>query len=443
MKKSLQILVIINICIILFPFAAATDAGAGIGINFRTEDFKPLMWLCDSRSVSEDNIEYGRVSGPEEPLGERTQNYAFEGEQVSWAILVMDKNKIEDVKDVFVSIGPFNDARRLVPYTYYDTGCLEDCEDDLDMCVGDCDVPIYDPEYDPECVDGCESDKVSCDQSCKRTGMRLEQNDIEVECKRATTGGGEIPSSCNARIQEEKLTNFDPQTMAYYQCVFTVETPLSMHGEHWVTIEAEDHSGLYNHIDEGEYWVFNPTIAVSVEGDLDFGIVRPGTIAYSDSILVGNDADEGSGVLLDMFISGTDFYDPASAGSRCVITNRLKLGDNYAASGDSRGNNNCNIGFGDTDDHLCYYASKGAYGTQSDPRKDSEGYVGIVYGDAFTTNFYNDAEITQGGLMAGPYYLGNILSPGSEVALTFKLGLPEPCVGDFTDGDIFFWGEAI
>ena len=384
----------------------------------------------------------------------------------------MDKNKIEDIKDVFVSIGPFNDARRMVPYTYFDTECLYDCSSDFDACVEDCEVPVIDQqcliscqlscspgdqlclggcedsctigtELDEECADDCESEKSSCDQSCKRTGMRLEQNDIEVECQRTPVGGGEIQDSCNARIGQEKLTDFDPQTMAYYQCVFTVETPSSMYGEYWVTIESEDYSGLYNHIDEVEYWFFNPTIAIGVDGDVDFGIVRPGTIAYSDGVLVGNDADEGSGVLMDMFISGTDFYDPSSSGSRCVITNRLKLGDNYAASGAGRGNNDCEIGFGDADDHLCYYSSKGAYGTQSDPRKDSEGYVGIVYGDTFSRDFYNDAEIIQGGLMAGPYYLGNILAPGAEVALTFKLGLPEPCVGDFTDGDIFFWGEAI
>jgi hypothetical protein len=29
------------------------------------------------------------------------------------------------------------------------------------------------------------------------------------------------------------------------------------------------------------------------------------------------------------------------------------------------------------------------------------------------------------------------------MALTFKLDLPEPCIGDFDSGKIYFWGEAI
>ena len=66
-------------------------------------------------------------------------------------------------------------------------------------------------------------------------------------------------------------------------------------------------------------------IALAIEGDLAFDNVRPGTDSYSDTILVGNDADEGSGVLLDMFITGTDFYDSSSSGTRCPTTNQLSL----------------------------------------------------------------------------------------------------------------------
>jgi hypothetical protein len=198
--------------------------------------------------------------------------------------------------------------------------------------------------------------------------------------------------------------------------------------------------------DENEYWFFNPEIALSVDGTLDFGIVRPGTIAYSETLLVGNDADDKSGVLLDMFVSGTDFYDPASTGSRCVISNRLKLGNNYAVSSNNGATgvspNKCDIGFKDGDDHFCYFATSGGYGTNRDPRRDAEGYVPVVYGNAFSRDFYNDAEIIQADRM-GAYWGANILAPGAETALTFKLGLPLPCTGDFTDGQIYFWGEAI
>ena len=41
------------------------------------------------------------------------------------------------------------------------------------------------------------------------------------------------------------------------------------------------------------------------------------------------------------------------------------------------------------------------------------------------------------------YSYGNVLSPGSEIAITFRLDYPEPCNGDFSKGSINFWGEAI
>ena len=43
----------------------------------------------------------------------------------------------------------------------------------------------------------------------------------------------------------------------------------------------------------------------------------------------------------------------------------------------------------------------------------------------------------------GPYYTANLLAPGAEMSVTFKLALPLPCNGDFSDGHIYFWGEAI
>ncbi len=416
MKKLFSLMAMAMLVLSILPMVVGNDTGTGIGIDMETEEFAPRLWMCDHRKVIDDPIETGRVQGDdvcslkpewecqeseqcEWNLGydknsgyhkqcirkgyeliERSQNYAFEGEKIEWKVLVMDKNKIEEITDVVATIGDVQGAG----------------------------------------------------------------NDIEVECVRLPYGH-HILDSCNARIDEEELDEFDYQIMSYYECTLTVETPDSMYGEYWITVEAMDATGQSATMDENEYWFLNPTIALSVDGTVDFGIVRPGTISYSDTILIGNDADAGSGVLLDTFISGTDFYDPDSTGARCVITNRLKLGNNYVASGADDYGNVCSIGFGDTDDHLCYYATNGAYGTQADPRRDDEGYAPIVYGDSFTTDFYNDAEIIWdgGGGFLGPYSPGNVLAPGTEIALTFKLGLPEPCVGDFTDGDIYFWGEAV
>lgn len=392
MKNLLTILVLSFMVIsVVTPAVLATSSGTGIGVDIGTEDFEPQVWMCDNRIVLDDNVEPGRLfpdceADEECNLWERVNNYAFEGEKISWKVLVMDKNGIEKISDVYATIGT----------------------------------------------------------------SQGEGNDIEVNCQRSGHGptDNEIPSSCNARIQEEELQYFDDDTMDFYECTLTVETSDSMYGEHWITVEAEDLDGLLGTMDENEYWFLNPIIALSIDGDLTFEDVRPGTSSYSSTLLVGNDADDSSGVLMDMFISGTDFYDSSSSGAMCPTTNQLLLGD---------GDSECDLGteFGGTNDDFtdpfCYYATHGAYSTQLDGRNDREGYVGIRHGIGFNDPhmFYGTSdgdedgyEIIQGP-QQGPYFVGNVLSPGSEMAITFRLNLPEPCNGDFDTGQIFFWGEAI
>ena len=403
--KILALLLAATLVISLTP-VFGVDTGTGIGIDIEPEEFPVHIWMCDDRVFYEDCVEEGRETNCGQQGLERINNYAFEGEQITWTVLVMDKNKIEEVQEVVGTIG--------------DT---------------------------------------------QGTG-----NDIEVECQRVTGNigeGNELPRSCSARILEEELRYFDEQTMAFYDCKFTVETPESMQGEHFLTVEAisADSEAI---MDENEFWFLNPIIALSVDGDVQFENVRPGAVAYSSTLRVGNDAEDGSGVLLDMFISGTDFYDPDSSGAKCPVTNQLKLSnDNRSpaavevtgkgtSSAVTHVNTDCQAGtLGLTDhnaDHLCYYATNGAYSTAGASNADVEGYVPIVYGDAFSRNFYNDAEIIRNpgtgssGLLdinGIDYHAGNTLTPGAEIALNFKLGLPEPCVGNFNEGDIFFWGEAI
>jgi len=356
MKNKTNLLLVAVMVLTLLPSVLAVSFGSGITPDIGTEDYAPNVWQCGHRVVYDDATEPGRVSPDGTQLLERTQNYAFEGEQISWLVLVKDKNGIEKLSDVFATIGDVQGAG----------------------------------------------------------------NDIEVNCDEYLELN-RVKPSCNARILEEQVTEFDSNTMRYYMCTLTVETPESMYGEFWTTVEAVDLDGLSGTMAENEFWFFNPVVALSIEGGLDFEDVRPGTSSYSSTLLVGNDADDGSGVMLDMFISGTDFYDSSSSGAKCPTTNQLEL------------------------ENFRYFATNGAYSTQTDDRDDAEGYVGIGYGVGFNdpNPFYNDYEILHSPLNAAGYHAGNILAPGAEMALTFRLDLPEPCNGDFDTGSIYFWGEAI
>jgi len=360
--RTLNTLLVLGLLMVLIvPGVLAVNIGAGVDVDVTTEDFAPRVWLCGERVVYDDATEPGRVSEDGQELIERINNYAFEGEQVKWLVLVMDKNKIDQNIDVYGTVGD----------------------------------------------------------------SQGEGNDIEVNCLRV--GYQSEFEECNARLEEEHL-EWNSELMDFFECTLTVETPESMYGEFWVTVEAQDGDGLMGTMDENEYWFFNPVIALSIDGELTFEDVRPGTDAYSSTLLVGNDADDGSGVMLDMFISGTDFYDSSSSGARCPDTNQLSL-TNFA-----------------------YFATNGAYSSLQDPRgdndsdilNDAEGYTGIGYGIGFNdpNPFYGDYEILQ-AQPVGPYFVANVLAPGAEMAVTFRLNLPEPCNGDFDTGSIYFWGEAI
>jgi hypothetical protein len=351
MKKLLLSLLIMSVLVLsVVPgVLSATSVGSGTGVTIITEDFAPQVWQCDNRVVYDDGTEPGRISGDGTPLVERLNNYAFEGEQIRWDVLVMDKNGKEKVSDVYMTVDGLKEA------------------------------------------------------NCKA----IDRTSLE---------------NCNARILEERITSFNSQIMQFYTCLLTVETPESMYGEFEITVEAEDLDGIITQMDETEVWYLNPVIALGVEGELRFEDVRPGTSSYSDVVTVENDADADSGVVLDMFISGTDFYDSANSGAKCGTSNQLKL------------------------ENFRYYATSGAYSTWNDARRDLEGYVPIQYGIGFNdpAPFYNRNEVIQSSTkLMGVYYAGNTLTPGAEVTLTFRLDLPEPCNGDFDTGQIYFWGEAI
>ena len=411
MRKLATVFVSLVLTLSLLPAVLSTDIGSGVGIDMETEKFAPLVWMCDHRIVYDDLVEPGRIDcgdhcgcesfsgdkfgGDKCKLVERIENYAFEGEQIEWLTLVMDKNGVEKVKDVYVTIGSSQGEGNDI-----EANCRLITEPRLECCEGkychDEKECLKEHKYDTLAT--VPTDKWWRGPGCYVRGdSRANDLVVEVEKNPKFVGDPEcIPDSCNARILEEKLDEFEPSTMAFYDCLFTVETPLSM---------------------QNEYWFLNPTIALEIMGAIDFGTVRPGTVSYSDTLTVGNGAEESSGVLLDMFIAGTDFYDPMSSGAKCPTTNQLSL------------------------DQFKYFASNGAYSTQGKNCADPEGYSYIPHGIKIT-----DAKEIIGCSHYGSddfYEPGNVLTPGAEMSLTFKLKLPEPCNGDFSDGTISFWGEAV
>ena len=358
----------------------AVDVDTDLGITITPEQFVPRVFLDpNSRVVYDDCTEPGATTGCGDEMYERELNYAFEGERVYWSVLVWDKNGDDKISDVFVTAKMLNESG--LPEEFVEVNCYRD--DNPQTGLGNLTGEIY---------------------------------------------------------EGEEMILWEDLTMDWYICQLTVETPASMHGEHWISAYAEDVGGLQGFAAEEEFWFFNPVVALGVTGGISFTDgVRPGATVKSSALTVGNAAEASSGVMLDMYVAGTDFYDPANTGAMCPTSNVLKLSN------------------------FRYYASSGAYNTCGhwgadgvvdgvgvDDDADAECYATIPYfmtgaAPGVTNNNMQRVIDNTGATGANDaYQFGNTLSPGAEMTLNFKLALPEPCNGgSFSDGSFTFRGEAV
>jgi len=210
---------------------------------------------------------------------------------------------------------------------------------------------------------------------------------------------------------------FNKDTMGEYICTVTVEP--SCHGQKWFGVKAVDLDGLSGTMNEAESWFCNPELSLSVSGSLDFGELGSGEHG-SATIVVGNTAEQGAGVNVIMAISGTNFYDPSHSGAVCPTSNQLSLQGDQSEFTTS----------------FWYTATQGSY---------SIGNKRIPFGTDISDSdpiFSTSTEAQQWrrwtGLQNLPY-----LTTGGEISMTFHLGIPMPCNGQFTDGNIFLYAFAI
>jgi hypothetical protein len=414
MKKIFSILTMALLVLSVMPIVFAAGSSGSLGGSIGVEEFPPMVFQCGNRVLTDDQVQPWRISNGGQFLIERNQQYLFEGERYQVDVLVFDKNKIQDDMVDLILEG----EERCSLSCGANNTCIRDCEQFDDKSIN-C-VPI-------DCTDLTDFD------------------------------------DCNARIGEEELTSCDDTTMQAYRCTIDVLDSEHMYGLFWMKVRAT--SGLTG--EEGEYaeiarWFINPIISLSVDGDLDFSDVRPGTASYS-TVLLENTAE--GGVLLDMFVTGKDWPSADAELGRCLLVDsdgRDHTPTTYV--------NYLPLGA------FSYYAENGAYSTRDDLLNDNnnygspglvrafsytdtnnqEGYINIhrQVNAGFEEAMFDEAEIIQAnevllpaGGLSPQAYLANLLYPGSAgMSVTFRLNLPEPCYGNFeseSDGSIFFWGEAI
>jgi len=228
--------------------------------------------------------------------------------------------------------------------------------------------------------------------------------DVSVTIGPSIGEGNDIESICVPIRNDEKnlnrRTRFNPKTDMWYDCEFTAETADSMYGEYWITVEAESSTDVAIANNMNLLYFFNPIIAFSVDGEIEFENIRPGETYLSRAILLINDVDAGSNVPLEFFISGTNFYDSSSSGARCPTSNQLSL------------------------KQFKYMAEYN--GSQTE-------FESIPYSKPYSSTFSINT--------VKPIMNDVSILPGEEIDIVFELEYPEPCNGAFDKGKIYIWAK--
>lgn len=132
--------------------------------------------------------------------------------------------------------------------------------------------------------------------------------------------------------------------------------------------------------------------------NLNLEKITAGRPAYSDWITINTDSKEN----IEMFMSGTDFYDTTGSGAVCPLTNHFDPS------------------------YIAYYAEIWNYSTLDDSRSDAEGYI---------TLSKDESPVIQG-------LTKNILSSEEDMLLRLRIITPAACIGEFDTGWVIIRGTG-
>jgi len=227
-------------------------------------------------------------------------------------------------------------------------------------------------------------------------------NTKKVSCIKTSNENttGTILFSCNVRMFGIQVTQFDSSKMSYYNCTLIID---DTYGENWITVEASNKIGTLSTMPENEFWFLNPVINMSFDPEaINFGVNNNQSHRiFSDLNLIGNNADTNTGVILIQHISGKELYDEISKELNCP---------------------------GKIMPNISYFASNGAYNTLTDPRADKDGFVPLPVDNGMIIK--NNDYITQ--------FRENALSPEAQMAIQFRIDIPNRCYGKLNESYITF-----
>ena len=401
MNLSKFLAIVLTVVLAMSGLVAATetigygDAEAGPG------EYAPKIYNCQ-RYVSLDGIN---------PFDLRVGFYAFTGEMIYEGVIVRDPNGADDIGQVMM---------------------------------------VVDEEHEVLCED----------RTAEFEGGIFQCDDYSEEDNQQPDGdayGHMLPGG------------FDADTDKFFVCVMTVEP--DWYGESEVSIEAHDTTDYTISTNLVELWFFNPEVSVTVETSdgaptIEFEEALPGETAYSTNKLrITNDAEGGVNVFL--FLAASDLVDPEHSGAKCPDSNVLHVGcpedeQRHTTDNDDQAWIEENL-LDDTWSQLPtleFLATSGTLQTGGQlwgikgpgkewkcvPEYRENDPCGLTtYGPSSPDSFPpTDGEIQwrcRNGVPIPDTF--NFLTFGSTIEVAFRLHYPIPCIGEFTNGQIFVIAQAV
>ncbi|MFH1053822.1 MAG: hypothetical protein V1740_05395 [Candidatus Woesearchaeota archaeon] len=227
---------------------------------------------------------------------------------------------------------------------------------------------------------------------------------------------------------------------AFYACTLIVQSASSWNESMAVKVVAIDGEtdACEGHATPVESrwsdWLdFNPTLELSfIGGPVNFGTVEAGSTATSNTIYVSNNAEAGSGVVMDMYIASDDYFtDPTTPGAICPVSNGIHYSQfsYYATKGslNSGPNDNTFPALGELPP-LCI--------ANPDEYTNMTSHSGHIEDMCHIINWDDDGNSTTPNS-------NSLLTQGAEMSVTFQLDVPDPCFGSFSDGQFHFVGRVV
>jgi hypothetical protein len=222
--------------------------------------------------------------------------------------------------------------------------------------------------------------------------VKIQQNNSknpkEITCDKLNSTISEpLDPTCNLEDFSSIVDSFDPRNMAYYECKIKIDDTHEIKSINFISTNSQGYSSKRE-----EYWFFNPSLQLSIDGNFIEDISESETTIYSQTILVRNDVESGSGVELNLSLFSKDLYEK--------INNNIKCQDND------------NVIFS-------YFATNGAFSTLQDVRSDIYGYVNISKEDDSIFKINNP----------NLNFQANSFYPGEETAIILRMNIPKDCQG--------------